>query len=380
MNIGIIGGGVAGLSTALALQKAGFQFHLFEQSPAFGEVGAGMGISTSTFNLLQKLGVGNAFLETAVPLKRFVIVNHRLKKVLNVPFDGIGYCIRRAKLVEVLSKPLQPDQYTLNAQIGSVDEREDHVEVKLKDGSTHQFDMVVAADGIHSCIRKKVLPQVVARYTGQTMWRGIAKIGLPDYFQNRMHELWGMNRRMGIVDLGNDNYFWYIVRFASENGKDDAATIQHDLKKLFDKHHVHPIEIVHATDNILRTDLKDIAPGNFPWHTNRIVFVGDSIHACTPHLSQGACQAIESAYTLAGCLKKYGNLQEAFTTYQSLRQEKIKFINNLSYHFGRFSHQRKGWQDKVLHTVLSALPHFYMRKKFKKTVDLNYLKEVEFQD
>lgn len=377
MKIAIIGGGIAGLSTALAFKKAGIDFHLFEQSPEFGEVGAGIGLSTSTFTILEKLGVGEDFLKIAVPLQRFVITNHQLKKVLNVPFDGVGFCIHRAKLIEVLSKPLLKDDYTLNAQIESIDEKESHIEIKSKEGITYKFDIVVAADGIHSSIRKKVFPQIQARYTGQTMWRGIAQINLPATFKNKMHELWGMNKRLGIVDVGNNNYFWYLVRFAQENQKDDEATIHSDLKKLVVEHHTYATNIIDATTNIIRTDLKDIEPGNYPWHTKRIVFVGDSIHACTPHLSQGGCQAIESAYTLSGCLKKYDTIEEAFTTFQSIRQEKIQFINELSYHFGRFNHQRKAWKDTLLQSVLSVLPEFYMRKKFEKTVDLKYLATVD---
>lgn len=376
MKIGIIGGGIAGLSTALALQKAGFDFHLFEQSPAFGEVGAGISISTSAFHILEELGVGEHFLQVSSPLKQFIITNHQLENVLKVPFEGVGHCIHRAKLIDVLHAPLQPHQYTFNERIESIVENENHVAVTTSDKQTHYFDILVAADGINSAIRKKLLPQIKPRYSGQVMWRGISQIKLPDHLKNNVHELWGMNRRFGIIDLGNDTYFWYIIRFALEKQKDNPATIRDELKKLFENFHPCTKEIIDASENVLRTDLNDIAPNNEPWFTNRIVFVGDSIHACTPHLSQGACQSLESAYTLATCLKKENDLQKAFQLYQSTRTEKIKFINELSWFFGRFSHQRKDWQDKILHNALGLLPKFFLRKKFDKMVDLEYLKKV----
>jgi 2-polyprenyl-6-methoxyphenol hydroxylase-like FAD-dependent oxidoreductase len=377
MKIGIIGGGIAGLSTALALQKAGFHFHLFEQSPAFGEVGAGISISTSAFHILQQIGVGEEFLKVSTPLKKFIITNHQLKDVLKVPFEGVGYCIHRAKLIDVLHAPLQPHQYTFNERIESIIVSEQGVEVKTSANHVFHFDMLVAADGINSALRKKLLPQIKVRYSGQTMWRGIANIKLPVTLKNNVHELWGMNRRFGIIDLGNDNYFWYIVRFAPENQKDNPATIRDDLKKLFEDFHPCTRDIIDASENILRTDLNDIEPSKEPWFSNKIVFVGDSVHACTPHLSQGACQSLESAYTLAACLKKETNIQKAFQLYQSTRTEKIRYINELSWFFGRFSHQRKGWQDKALHRALGLLPKGFLKPRFDKLVDLDYLKKVE---
>jgi 2-polyprenyl-6-methoxyphenol hydroxylase-like FAD-dependent oxidoreductase len=376
MKVGIIGGGIAGLTMALALQKAGIAFHLFEQATAFKEVGAGIGISSSAFELLKRLGVGDAFLQDAIKLDGLFIANKNLKKVLDVPFDGVGYSIHRMRLIELLQKPLPQHSYTLNTKIEQVTETDQDVTIITNTGSKYVFDVLVAADGIHSTIRKQVLPQISPRYSGQIMWRGIAEVTLEKKFTTRANELWGMNRRFGVVPMKDGRYFWYAIKFAPAKQQDNPATIHVELKTLFEPFHPVTQLLIEHTKNILRTDLNDIAPSKAPWHTKRIVFVGDSIHACTPHLSQGACQAIESAYTLALCLQQF-DVHNAMQQYQQLRQKKITYINEMSWFFGRFSHLRKEWRDKLVHTGMSMLPKPFLKYRFDKMVELKYLKGLE---
>lgn len=376
MKVGIIGGGIAGLSTALALQKAGIDFHLFEQSPEFREVGAGIMLSSSTRYLLQKLGVGNSFDKASLPINAFTITNHLLQKVRAIPAKEVGYAIHRAKIIEVLSTPLLPHQYTLNARIEHVQQSVQQVTVQVNNTS-YNFDILIAADGIHSAIRKQFLPGLTLRYTGQTMWRGMSTIQLPKKFHNSVHEMWGNNKRFGIMHKQGDEYFWYCIRWAKE-GEQDTSNVKEYLLNLFAEYHTTVHELIKSGNNIMRTDLRDIEHGIFPWFNNSIAFVGDSIHATTPHISQGACQAIESAYTIAACLKKYpDNIQLAFSTYQQLRTKKTKFISEYSYLFGRFSHQRKAWLDKALHAAFKLVPASLLRQFFNQTVDLKYLKGIE---
>lgn len=376
MNVGIIGGGIAGLSTALALQKAGINFHLFEQSPQFREVGAGIMLSSSTRFLLQQLGVGELFDKASLPIHAFTITNYQLQKVRAIPAKEVGYSIHRAKIIEVLSTPLQPHQYTLNARIEEVQQTAQQVTVQVNN-TTHYFDIVIAADGIQSATRKQFLPLVTPRYTGQAMWRGMTTIQLPKKFHHSVYEMWGNNKRFGIMHKQGDEYFWYCIRWAKE-GEQDTNDVKEYLLNLFAEYDTTVHELIKNGYNIIRTDLRDIEHGNFPWFNNRIAFVGDSIHATTPHISQGACQAIESAYTIAACLKKYpDDIHQAFSTYQQLRSKKTKFISEYSYQFGRFSHQRKAWLDKSLHIALKLVPASLLRQKFNQTIDLKYLKGIE---
>ncbi len=377
MKVGIIGGGIAGLSTALALRKAGIDFHLFERNNEFKEIGAGIMLSTSTLKILDELDLGKTMLEQSNAIDTFCINNKLFKRVLRVPVKRMGYAIHRGKLIQILSSTLNVQQYTLNAKIEHIGQNESAISLKVND-IEYAFDVVIAADGIQSSMREKFLPLVKTRFTGQTMWRGIVNVKSIQGFNNSMHELWGNNKRFGIMHLGNGEYFWYAVVWAKVGGKDNPETIKQNLLDSFIDFDTIVHTLINATSKFIRTDLSDIAHNSYNWYNERIVFVGDSIHACTPHLSQGACQAIESAYTLSLCLKKYStNFPLAFGTYQQLRFPKTNFIVNSSKHFGSFSHLRKAWQDNLLHGFLKIIPSAFLKYKFNKTTNLNYLKKVE---
>ncbi len=376
MKVGIIGGGIAGLTTALALQKADIEFHLFEQSPEFREVGAGILLNTSTQFLLNQLGVGEHFTNMSIPIYHFTIANFHDTKVRDVPFKKHGYSIHRARLIDVLKKPLQPHQYTLNARIEKVHQSVTKATI-IANEIEYDFDIVIAADGIHSATRHQFLPLVKPRYTQQTMWRGISTFDMPAQFKDCIYELWGNNKRFGVMDLGNGKYFWYTVTWAKEGGKDDVATVKDDIKKIFAEYHPNVHELLDRSEPIIRTDVRDMEPADFTWFNNRIVFVGDCIHATTPHLSQGACQSIESAYTVVACLVKHqNNIHAAFEQYQQLRKNKAQMLNQLSYFFGRFSHQRKAWQDGLINLGLKVVPQAYINFKYDQSVDLKYLKDL----
>jgi len=121
------------------------------------------------------------------------------------------------------------------------------------------------------------------------------------------------------------------------------------------------------------TTIRDIKTHQYAWHTDRIVFVGDAIHACTPDIAQGGSQAIESAYQLAKSLQQYQtDLNKAFEDYVVKRKEKAAFINGTSYRFGRMGHYKEAWKYKLLFTTLRLLPDAFLRSKIKKinAVDL----------
>jgi len=131
MKVAIVGGGIAGLSTANALKQAGFQIHLYEQAPAFTEVGAGILLGPGAFSILKEWHLEKAFLECAIPLSETVITNARLQKVVATPTTLIGYSIHRADVINVLKSTLTPDEYTLNARIEDIEVKEDKVCITL---------------------------------------------------------------------------------------------------------------------------------------------------------------------------------------------------------------------------------------------------------
>lgn len=375
MKIGIIGGGTAGLTTALALQKAGLPFHLFEQAESFREVGAGIMLNKGTKKILHSLGIGHQFDKAVNPITKFTIVNKHLQPVKRIPYNEIGFAIHRPRLIEILSNQINKDVCSLNSRITEIS-IENTVTIKNNETS-YCFDALIAADGIKSVVRKQFLPEVKPVYIGQTMWRGMVNMPLNDFFKNGVAELWGDNKRFGIVHKGGNEYFWYAIRWAKE-GEVDVPDVKQYLQNLFSSYHTTVKEIIANGTNIIRTDLKHIPQTGFNWYHQNIAFVGDAIHAVTPDISQGACQAIEGAYLLASLLKNCNTPYEAFKQYQQIRYAKLKLVQQASYQFSRFSHQRKNWQYSGLFMLFNILPNAFLRKKFTETIDINYLQPYLF--
>jgi 2-polyprenyl-6-methoxyphenol hydroxylase-like FAD-dependent oxidoreductase len=375
MKIGIIGGGTAGLTTALALQKAGVSFHLFEQAESFREVGAGIMLNKVTKKILHSLGIGNQFDKAVNPITKFTIVNKHLQPVKRIPYNEIGFAIHRPRLIEILSNEINKDVCSLNSRITEIS-IENKVTVK-NNATTYDFDALIAADGIKSVVRQQFLPEVKPEYIGQTMWRGMVNMPLNDFFKNGVAELWGDNKRFGIMHKGGNEYFWYAIRWAKE-GEVDVPDVKQYLQNLFSSYHSTVKEIIANGTNIIRTDLKHIPQTGFNWYHQNIAFVGDAIHAVTPDISQGACQAVEGAYLLASLLKNCTTPDEAFKQYQQIRYAKLKLVQQASYQFSRFSHQRKNWQYNGLFMLFNILPNAFLRKKFTETIDINYLQPYFF--
>jgi 2-polyprenyl-6-methoxyphenol hydroxylase-like FAD-dependent oxidoreductase len=136
----------------------------------------------------------------------------------------------------------------------------------------------------------------------------------------------------------------------------------------------HPFvkELLVNSANFIRSDLADLGNGKRKWYQDKIVFIGDAIHATTPNLAQGGCQAIEDAYCLSLLMKKSGrDFSEIFPTFQSLREKKVSLIVNTSWRFGKIAH----------HPILSVVAKHFLKHMpnravillEKKLNDLSYL-------
>lgn len=370
MKIAIVGGGIAGLSTANALKLAGFQIHVYEQAPAFTEVGAGILIGTGAMQILEQWNLKNIFLARSIPIKQTVITNTSLQKIVTTPTSLVGYSIHRAELINVLKSTLASDEYTLNARIEDIEVTEDKVCISLNNEKCY-YDFLVAANGINSNIRNQFLQQVKPRQVQQVWWRGITKTKLPEALESKMFEMWGMNKRFGFMQKPDGEYFWWAILWEKE-----VADNQFDRTGLAEKFkQFHPVtqQLISSSTTFFDTTIRDVKTHNFAWHTKRIVFVGDAIHACTPDIAQGGSQAIESAYQLAKSLQQYKtDLNKAFEDYVIKRKKKAAFINDTSYRFGRMGHYKEQWKYNLLFTTLRLLPGSFLRNKIKKinAVDL----------
>ena len=235
----------------------------------------------------------------------------------------------------------------------------DHVTVSFEDGTSHDADIVIAADGIHSVARKFIDGTCAPRYSGQTCWRGISHFNVPDAYRHQSFEIWGDDAglRFGFGQVKENEVYWFSTVCTPEGEKDQPGRILESLEKRYADFGSVVTDLINTTDpsSINRSDLYDF-PRIPNWWKGRLALLGDAAHATTPNLGQGGCQAIEDGWAIAHYLKQHAEPQRAFSAYQQYRYAKAKKVIDLSWTFNNLTNIRQPWLRTLRNSMLRSLP------------------------
>ncbi len=352
MKVIIIGAGIGGLTTALALKHQGIAYEVFEEAPALKALGAGLGIGENAVKVLEMLGLGKELPWSAQALKGMRILTPAGK--LLSESSRVGYTIHRADLHTLLLRHLDTSLVHLGKRCVRVEDMGECVTAHFEDGSLSTADFLIAADGIKSRIRRDLVPASAPRYAGYTCFRSVTDAPRECGDLEWASETWGPKGRFGIVPLRNRRIYWY----ACVNAAEDDARVREwktaELKEVFGKYHAPIPAILSATkdETVIWGNIADVAP--LPRHVyGRIVLLGDAGHATTPNLGQGACQAMEGAVVLAKHLSEEKDPALALQHYEKDRLERTRKVVTLS--------RRIGWAAQWSHPVPVALRNLLMR-------------------
>ncbi|CAN5818308.1 MAG: FAD-dependent monooxygenase [Chloroflexi bacterium] len=378
MSVTILGGGIGGLALANALHRAGIDFELYEQAPELTEVGAGIGLSRGVLELLDALGLGEDVRARGQRLERIYLTDPQLRVRRELPANYSGFCIHRALLIEILASRLPAERLHLSSRVTGVRSHTGRAEIDFADGTTLESGCVVAADGIHSVVRQSLFPEVRIRWIDQTIWRGITRTEVPPMVAGGYIEASGEGLRFLSVPLNAEEILWLAVKPAPPGERDDPETVRDELLQLF--HNFHPAfrDLIRQSQNFLRNDMADLGPPNRPWHHQRVGFLGDAIHATTPNLAQGGCQAIEDGVCLALCLAACGSdVERAFRDYGRLRLKKVAFVVNTSWRIGRAVHSRNPLVYHLARLMVERSPASFVARQERFLSDMSYLREID---
>ncbi len=375
-KIGVIGGGIGGLTMALTLKRNNIDFKLFEKSNEFKEVGAGIGISSNALKIFDKLKIGNEIREKGHLIKKTIFATEKLKVLKEVQFPDEVYAIHRASIIDTISKKLDKNSFELNKELESI-ENDEIVKVNFKDNTTFEFNTLISADGINSTIRKFIFPEIKVRKTHQIVWRGITNFDINFDLKHTYYELFSKTLRFLFLPISDTKIYWLAVQEKKNFNKDSSSSLKDYLLKTYQNFDPKILEMLSKTDenSILKNEMADIKPNYKKWFSNNTVFIGDSIHATTPNLGQGACQAIEDAYVLGLCL--ISNSETTFSDYQNLRLKKVEYVVKQSWQIGKMSLTKNSVQTKILHLLLKYLPKSQYQKRFKRLINIEYINEKE---
>jgi salicylate hydroxylase len=340
----IAGGGIGGITLALALRQRGIDAELFEQAEAFRQVGAGIQISGNATRILRTLGLGEALARVAVyPEGRDYrawddgdrLYYTPLGKRAEAHFGAPYYHAHRADLLDVLLGGLGSDGFRLNAHVDRFEQNADGVTITLSDGTTATGDVLVGADGIHSTVRGQLFGKELPRYTGNVAWRGLVPAERVAHLDlGRVTGVWmGPNRSIVQYYVAAGRTFNWIGISRSEQPARESWLAEGRIEDALNEYagwHDTIRTIIAATPRVLRQALYDREP--LPdWRVGRVVLLGDAAHPMMPFYAQGAAQSIEDAYVLAGCLAANADAPvAALERYVRLRLPRTAWMQDLS--------------------------------------------------
>ncbi|OFD80191.1 MULTISPECIES: FAD-dependent monooxygenase [Bacillus cereus group] len=340
-NVMIIGGGIAGLCAAISLQKIGLDVKVYDKNTEPTVAGAGIIIAPNAMQALEPYGISEQIKKLGNGSDGFNLVSEKgsiLSKLTIPTCYPKMYSIHRKNLHQLLLSKLQEGTVERGKECVKIEQNEENaLKILFQDGSEAFGNILIAADGIHSVVRKQVTQCDGYRYAGYTCWRGVTPAHNLS-LTNDFIETWGTNGRFGIVPLPNNEVYWYALINAKARDRKYTAYTTADLYSHFKNYH-NPIPVIlkNAYDvNMIHRDIVDITPMK-QFFDKRIVFIGDAAHALTPNLGQGACQAIEDAIILAECIKNNVHYRQAFIEYEQKRRNRIKKISNTAWNIGKMA-------------------------------------------
>ncbi|MDT5159905.1 MAG: hypothetical protein QOC90_215 [Mycobacterium sp.] len=355
----VIGAGISGLATAVALQRRNHEVTVIEERTETSS-GAGISIWPNALAALDEIGVGNAVREAggrvtagALRWRNGTFLRHptpeRLVKALGEPL----VVIRRSALTKVLADALADGTVRTGLSAVELVATTDGVRLALSDSTMREAAAVIGADGARSIVARHLNGALAHRYAGYTAWRGVASHAIdPDI----AGEVLGPGVEFGHVPLGADRTYW----FATERAPAGRVAPEGELSYLRARFAswADPIPAVLAAthpDDVLRNDLYDRDQAR-QWSRGPVVVVGDAAHPMRPHLGQGGCQGLEDAAVLARFVDADDNLAAAFARFAAFRLPRVRPLVRESKLIGQMVNMRPGFLSGLASRATVLMP------------------------
>jgi len=350
----IIGGGIGGLTAAIALHRKGIEADVIERDPSWSVYGVGIIQPSNVLRALCDIGLGDACVRDGRGFQgwRFCDAQgnqlgegcgHNVLGSDYPPINGI----RRPALHKILTETTlgQGTSVRLGVTLSSWKEDADGIDAVFSDGTEGRYDLIVGADGAFSQLRHQLFGDAVKpHFTGQGVWR--------HNFERPRDLDWGMiffgaKSKAGLVPLSETLMYLFVATPEPGNPRHPTDQLHTLLKERLSEYGgiVKQLseQILDAKDVVYRPMEVVMLPE--PWHKGRVVLIGDSAHSSTPHLAEGAGMAIEDSVLLAEMLAaNTGNLGSALTSFEQRRMPRVKLVYDVSVRLGEW--EMAQWEGK----------------------------------
>jgi 2-polyprenyl-6-methoxyphenol hydroxylase-like FAD-dependent oxidoreductase len=344
----IIGGGIGGFSTAIALKQRGVPVEIVELQQEWKVYHVGIIVQSNFVRALAQIGVGREAVDAGFPYKGWRWLDNNgseLGRSEGVSTAGPEYPsdlgLARPALHRVLLKRVQELGITLRRGITFTEilqtDTSESVSVAFTDGTRSSYDLVVGADGAYSRVRDVLFEgRFVPSFTGQGVWR--YNLPRPPGLEFAEAYIGDPSRSIGTVPLTNDTMYLFIAVAEPGNPRFPPHTLAAEMRQRLQGYGptlaqlasqiVDPALVVYRPLEVC------VLPS--PWYKGRVVLIGDAAHSMTPHLGQGAAMAVEDAIVLADEYSREGPIEKRLQSFMSRRYARAKFVADSSRQLGEW--------------------------------------------
>jgi 2-polyprenyl-6-methoxyphenol hydroxylase-like FAD-dependent oxidoreductase len=343
----VVGGGPAGLSLATVLGKDGLDVELVEINEDLRPLGSGLTMMGPSLRALKavdeqaleecvRLGFGHSAVGFA-NAEGEIIARETLPQAAGPAYPG-GFGIMRPLFWGLLAEAAKRAETKLRlaTTVDAIEQCDGAVGVTFTDGSTGTYDLVVGCDGVHSKVRSLVFPDAREPFfTGQTVWRAVVPRA------REMEDLvmfYGPRLKAGCNPVSDEEMYVFVVENTPEVTRPPREQWPEMIQELlsdFDGTVAWARQRMTDPDKIDRRPLQAILMPS-PWYRDRVVLIGDAVHATTPHLAMGAGIAIEDAVVLSDLLEEHDGLPSALEAFMERRWERCRLVVENSLQLGEW--------------------------------------------
>ncbi|MGV9557562.1 FAD-dependent monooxygenase [Streptomyces sp. NPDC003522] len=362
----VAGGGIGGLTAAVALRRRGWHVTVCERATALTDAGAGIVLAPNALRALASVGLdpglwaGDA-LPGQVGLRTpdGTWLRRSDSDELSARYGLPARAVHRGFLTGTLAAALPADVVHLGVSVTGVDDAGDAVTVRTSAGDL-SADVVLAADGIRSALRGQLFPgHRGLRHAGEAGWRAVLPGAGPSVRQ--AVETWGRGERFGVVPLADGRVYLYATAVSGPG----APPTDHraELTRRFGAWHSPIPELLDRLNRrdpdqagVMHHDLHELAAPLPRFHAGRTALLGDAAHAMTPNLGQGGCQAVEDAVVAAHLLASGDDVPAALAAYTKARRRRTTRIGRRSRRVGELARISHPLAASVRNLAVRATP------------------------
>ncbi len=375
MKISIVGAGLAGLTLALALQKAGFRPIIYEQSPTLGEVGAGIMLTPNSSRILIHLGLKDQLFAASLQPQNNYLHNYVTDEIVSASnlgirtyrASGVPFCtIHRADLHAMLRRSVQtidPDCIRLDYSLARLAEDGAEIRLEFENGAVERAEIVIGSDGIRSVVREQLFESTKPIFTGNVAWRGVVDNTHDLYHMDSsdMGNWIGPGRNVVVYPIRNGRELNYVAISKREAWVEEGWNVRSSPEELVE-------EFPGWSERMLAMFANTSPERCYKWGLfdrdpmikivrGRVALMGDAAHPMLPFLAQGSAMGIEDAIVIARCLESSTDPVQSLKAYEATRLERTSWIQMQARKVQQLFHSRT--EDRELEARVERSKRIY---------------------